>query len=305
MDEILWVALAGFGASFVDGALGMGFGATGSTLLMGMGLPPQIAAGTVNLAKVATGLASGVSHWKFKNIDRNLVLRVGIPGCAGGILGATLASYINPGALKFVMASLLTLIGVRLFVRFAVAANEQTVVEGNAVSEASKPSDHTKHPEPMGVPTRVAGVEAAGLAGGLVNGMIGAWGPIVTPYLLYRRVSPRYAIGVSNTAEVFVAFASAAAIIFGVGTTNFDLRLLGAMLFGGVLAAPVAAWLIRYVPARPMGLATASLLVLLNSRELSSHVPEMWQRPIVLMGAAFLALWIWLGLKRKAGLAAT
>jgi hypothetical protein len=43
--------------------------------------------------------------------------------------------------------------------------------------------------------------------------------------------------------------------------------MLGSMLLGGVVAAPVAAWLIRYVPARPMGIAVAGLLLLTNARD--------------------------------------
>ncbi len=266
----MWVALVGFGASFVDGALGMGFGATGSTLLMGMGLPPQVAAGTVNLAKVATGLASGVSHWKFKNIDKALVLRLGLSGCAGAILGAAVLSFADPGILKLVMSALLTLIGLRLLLRFAAPTRDTD----SAVSPKSKGASPNPNPGPT---TPVAGVEWAGFLGGVVNGLIGAWGPLVTPFLLYRRVAPRFAIGVSNTAEVFVAMTSAGAIVLGLGTTNFDFRLLAAMLVGGVLAAPVAAWLIRYVPARPMGLATAALLILLNARELISRASPEWQ----------------------------
>jgi hypothetical protein len=40
------------------------------------------------------------------------------------------------------------------------------------------------------------------------------------------------------------------------------------MLLGGVVAAPVAAWMIRYVPPGPMGVAVAGLLLLTNAREL-------------------------------------
>ena len=55
MGELLLIALAGFTASLVDGALGMGFGPTSSTILLGAGLSPAAASTTVNLAKVATG----------------------------------------------------------------------------------------------------------------------------------------------------------------------------------------------------------------------------------------------------------
>ena len=48
---------------------------------------------------------------------------------------------------------------------------------------------------------------------------------------------------------------------------------------GGMLAAPVAAWSIRHIPPRPMGVAVGGLLLLTNARELSSSGelgPERW-----------------------------
>ena len=76
-------SLAGFAASLVDGALGMGFGPTSSSILLGTGLAPAAVSTTVNLAKVATGIAAAVAHWRFRNIDHRLVLKLAIPGCAG------------------------------------------------------------------------------------------------------------------------------------------------------------------------------------------------------------------------------
>ena len=108
----------------------------------------------------------------------------------------------------------------------------------------------------------------AALLGGVTNGLIGAWGPIVTPYLLNRAVRPRFAIGSVNTAEVAVASASAFTLIGSLGVAGVDGRVLLAMLAGGVVAAPLAAWVIRYVPARPMGVAVAVLLLMTNARQL-------------------------------------
>ena len=50
--ELALVAVAGFAASFVDGALGMGFGPTSSSILLGQGYSPAVVSTTVNLAKV-------------------------------------------------------------------------------------------------------------------------------------------------------------------------------------------------------------------------------------------------------------
>jgi hypothetical protein len=41
------------------------------------------------------------------------------------------------------------------------------------------------------------------------------------------------------------------------------------MLAGGVLAAPLAAWAIRFLPARGLGVAVGGLLFITNLRELA------------------------------------
>jgi uncharacterized protein len=257
MQNLVAFAIAGFAASFVDGALGMGFGPTGSSILLASGLAPAAVSTSVNLAKVATGLAAAISHWRFRNIDRGLVLRLALPGCVGAVIGATVLSNVSGATLRPLLAALLTLIGLRILFRFA-----KYQPPAAPVSEPGKPETIPAFDQ--------RGVGVAGLCGGITNGMIGAWGPVVTPFLLHRGVQPRYAIGSVNTAEVFVAAMSAFSLIASVGRGGFSLPVVGVMLLGGVLAAPAAAWLIRYIPARPMGIAVASLLLLTNARDLSA-----------------------------------
>ena len=69
MPTLIVLALAGFVAQLVDGALGMAYGATSSTLVLAIGLSPATASASVHLAELGTTLASGVSHWRFGNVD--------------------------------------------------------------------------------------------------------------------------------------------------------------------------------------------------------------------------------------------
>jgi uncharacterized protein len=258
-EPLLLFALAGFCASFVDGALGMGFGPTSSSILLGSGLSPASVSSSVNIVKVATGLAAAVSHWRFGNIDRKLVIALALPGCAGALVGVTLLSNLNGATLKPALAALLVLIGLRILFRFArMPARAATGATGAAGDSLSPTAFDRK------------GLHFAAACGGVTNGMIGAWGPVVTPFLLHRGLSPRYAIGSVNTAEVAVATASAASLIAAVGKGGIQLGVVVAMLVGGVVAAPVAAWAIRFIPARPLGIAVACLLLLTNARELIS-----------------------------------
>ena len=113
----------------------------------------------------------------------------------------------------------------------------------------------------------------------MTNGLIGAWGPIVTPFLLHRGLSPRFAVGWVKMAEVAVAAVAAGSILASAGKTGLELQVVAAMLTGGVIAAPVAAWSVRRLPARPMGLAVAALL-LLTSHGSSAGGPNWVGRPV-------------------------
>ena len=119
VGELLLIALAGFTASLVDGALGMGFGPTSSTILLGAGLSPAAASTTVNLAKVATGIAAAISHWRFGNIDHRLVIRLAWPGMLGALIGVTILANVDGDSLRPILAVLLLLIGLRILVRFS------------------------------------------------------------------------------------------------------------------------------------------------------------------------------------------
>ena len=270
MRGLLLFAVAGFAASLVDGALGMGFGPTSSSILLVSGLAPTAVSASVNLAKVATGVVAAISHWRFYNLDRGLVINLAVPGSAGAIAGVTVLASIEGATLRPYLAVLLTVIGVRILVRFARPI------------EARK--HHLSPPDSRGKRTLIydkRGVSAAALVGGITNGMIGAWGPVVTPFLLHRGVRPNYAIGCVNTAEVAVAATAALSLVASLGRSGFNAAVVVAMLIGGVIAAPVAAWFIRRVPPRPVGLAVAALLLLTNARELAawaklSSSPWMW-----------------------------
>ncbi|NIM46448.1 MAG: TSUP family transporter, partial [Nitrososphaeria archaeon] len=64
----------GFIAEYIDGALGMGFGVTSSSLILALGVVPAIVSASVHTAKVFTTLLAGISHWKFGNIRRDIAI---------------------------------------------------------------------------------------------------------------------------------------------------------------------------------------------------------------------------------------
>ncbi len=280
INELLVVFLAGFAASFVDGALGMGFGPTSSSILLGTGLSPAGISVTVNLVKVATGISAAVSHWRFGNIDRRLVRRLAIPGSLGALVGVTVLANVDGDRLKPVLAVLLLVMAARILFRFSRALP--------TTSGADAPLDEE------GVTYNERGTTAVAAVGGVTNGLIGAWGPVVTPFLLQRGLAPRFAIGSVNTAEVAVAVVASGSLLASIGGGGVDVAVVVAMLAGGVLAAPLAAWSIRFVPARGLGVAVAGLLFVVNIRELTSSAdlaPLRWPAyALVVLACGFAAL---------------
>ena len=57
--KLLVLALVGLASQLVDGALGMGYGVTSSSLLLLVGIGPALASASVHLSEIGTTLISG------------------------------------------------------------------------------------------------------------------------------------------------------------------------------------------------------------------------------------------------------
>jgi hypothetical protein len=244
--KLLVLAFVGLLAQLVDGALGMGYGVTSTTLLLIAGLTPASASASVHLAEIGTTLAAGVAHWRFGNVDWKVVGRIAVPGALGAFAGATVLSSLSTEAAAPWMAGILLVLGCYLLLRFARPLG----------------------PRKPGGPLRSRFLGPLGLIAGFVDATGGGgWGPVATPSLLVSgRMEPRKVIGSVDTAEVIVAVAASAGFLIGLGGGGFVLPTVLALLIGGVLAAPIAAWLVRVMPAQLLGAAVGGLIVLTNLR---------------------------------------
>lgn len=247
IETLLLIAVAGLAAQLVDGGLGMGFGATSSTMLIALaGLTPAAASAVVHTAELGTTLASGVAHTRFGNVDWRTAFAIGIPGAIGAFLGATVLVRLSTEAARPVMSLILALIGLNLMLRFARGLTQRKL--------ADKP--HSRG--------FLAGL---GLLGGFVDATGGGgWGPVTTSTLLSAgRSEPRRIVGTVNTAEFLVTLA--ATLGFAVGMWN-DLmaNLAGvlALLLGGVVAAPIGAWVVTRMNPIALGGVVGTLIVFLN-----------------------------------------
>ncbi|WP_319461540.1 sulfite exporter TauE/SafE family protein [Micromonospora sp. RTP1Z1] len=248
MRKLLILALVGLAAQLVDGALGMAYGLTSSTLLLFAGVAPAAASASVHLAEIGTTLAAGVAHWRFGNVDWRVVGRIAVPGAVGAFAGATFLSSISTEAAAPWMAAILCTLGAYLLVRF------------------SRPLRANRSAGPL----RGRFLGPLGLVAGFVDATGGGgWGPVATPALLVSgRMEPRKVIGSVDTAEFVVAGAASAGFLIGLGTEGFLLPTVAALLVGGLIAAPIAAWLVRIVPAQLLGATIGGVIVLSNARTL-------------------------------------
>jgi uncharacterized membrane protein YfcA len=247
MQGLLILAIVGFFAQLVDGSLGMAYGVTSSTLLLAAGVAPASASAAVHLSEIGTTLVSGFSHHKLGNVDWRTVRIIAIPGGIGAFAGATILSSIDGDLAKPWVAALLLGLGLYVTFRFFILGGRRPQFKG-----------------------LVSGFFLAPL--GLVAGLMdaiggGGWGPVGTTTLLSTgRLEPRKVVGSIDASEFIVALAGSVGFLLALGTAGVDFGYVIALLVGGVIAAPFAAWLVRRIPARVLGTAAGGVIVLTNVR---------------------------------------
>ncbi len=247
MTFLLFV-LVGFLAQTVDGALGMAYGVTGSTVLISLGLPPAQASAAIHAAEVFTTGASGISHIAHRNLDWRLFRRLAPAGILGGVLGAYVLTNV-PGQL------------IKPFVCLYLV-----VMGGIILSRAIRGLKET--------PPHLEGAVPLGLAGGFMDAVGGGgWGPVVASTLLGRGHAPRFAIGTVNTAEFFVTVAISATFIWAIATGGLavaqglvgHIKAVAGLVIGGLIAAPIAGYATKLIPARTLMGIVGVLVIALAS----------------------------------------
>jgi uncharacterized membrane protein YfcA len=241
MDDFLIFALVGFLAQIIDGSLGMGFGVISSSLLLAQGVPPALASASVNAAKLPTSGTAALSHYFHRNLDWKIVAPVALFGALGGVIGSLLLTTLKGKALSLLVNAYLILMGAIILYRGVMSVAPRIL--------ASKLTS------------------LIGFCGGLVEGIGGSWGPIVTTSLLGSGTESRYAIGSSNFCEfvVSVAVFSAFVVWFLLGhweggsdwRTTF-MPVLG-LVVGGLPAAAFGGYLSKRAPKRPLTIAVGCL----------------------------------------------
>lgn len=244
-SEFLLFLLIGIFAQLVDSTLGMGYGATSTSFLLTFGVSPATSSMGVHVAEMFTTGASAISHYKFKNINKKLVLNLVVPGVIGSILGAYLLSDVIDGnVIKPYIAIYMIILAIVI------------IVKGLRKNVKKK---KTKRLGPLA------------LFGGFMDSVGGGgWGPIVTSTLMGQGRNPRYTIGSVNTAEFAISFASGITFILFDGISGW--KVIAGLIIGGVIAAPIGAYLVNKIPRKPLTILIGILLIVLSLKTLIKYI---------------------------------
>ncbi len=240
--SILVFIVVGFIAQIIDGALGMAYGVSSNSFLLGIGVPPAAASASVHMAEVVTTAISGFSHWKLGNLDTSLIKKLLIPGALGAIIGAYILTNLPGDVLKPFIAIYLLIMGV--------------IIVAKGLKKEHKEQKVVSH------------ISTLGVVGGFFDAIGGGgWGPIVTSTLVARGNNPRLTIGSVNFSEFFITFAQSVVFVFSLQFSDYWKVILG-LLIGGAIAAPMAALVTKKLPVRQLMLMVGILIIALSIRTL-------------------------------------
>lgn len=235
--------LAGFLAQMVDGAVGMGYGVTSTSMLMSMGVPPAAISGSVHTAEIFSSAVSGYSHYRFGNVNKKLFKVLVIPGVLGAVAGAGMLVWMGDkygNLIKPFLAAYCMVLGFRI------------------LYQAYKRNKKNKKVKRAGW--------LAGAGGFLDSFGGGGWGPLVTSTLISKGRSPQYVIGSVSLSEFFVTLSSAMSFFVFIGITHWQV-IMGLMI-GGAVAAPLAAKLAGKLPVRTMLICVGLMVIIWSIRVL-------------------------------------
>lgn len=236
--------ILGFCAQLIDGCLGMAYGVFLTTALTAQGMPLINASASVHFTEVFTTFASGISHWKFKNIDWSMFKKLVVSGVLGGILGAYALTAVDSEKLKPFVAVYLLVLGIRIMLK---------------VRKSFKFKISHKNLIPLGA------------AGGFLDAVGGGgWGPLVSSSLIARGNIPAKVVGTVSATEFFVTLAQSAAFVTLIGLGNEKI-ILG-LIIGGILAAPLSAYLCRKINQKLLMFLVGGIIVLTNLYALYNYM---------------------------------
>jgi len=239
----LIILIFAFIAEMIDGGLGMGYGVSLTSFLLTIGFGTAVASAAVHMSEIFTTLAAGISHFKLGNINKKIFIYLSAFGSLGGAIGAYSAVKLqNISVVKPIVSGILLMLGLLIIIKYL------------------KRKSDIKYLDPRRRKIAILGFFAAFVDA--IGG--GGWGPIATPTLIAINTHPKKAIGSVNFAEFFVTLAIS--ITFFIMLPRIEWGIVIPMIIGGIIAAPIAALIVRKLPHKAVGIGVGCMIILLSIR---------------------------------------
>lgn len=237
-EKFLTYLLVGFLAQMIDGALGMAYGISASSFLISAGVPPAAASASIHISEIFTTGISGISHWRFGNIDKTMFKKLIIPGVIGSGLGAYFLSSFDGNVIKPYISLYLLIMGIIIIVK----AMKKIVL-----------SEKHKH------------LRLIAFIGGFIDASGGGgWGSAVTTTLIGKGNNPKLTIGSVNAVEFFVTLCSSGVFVWMIGIHSW--LIIAGLIIGGALAAPLGAFVCHKINTRFAMILVGLLIIFLSVR---------------------------------------
>ena len=241
-NRFYWMILIGFGVEMIAGSMGMGYGAICTSVLLSLGLSLPVISSSVHTSEMFGSAASAISHFKFRNINKKLFKSLAIPGVITAILGALFLIRFGE-AYAYILKPLVSFytlyLGINILTRAFIKKKKN--------------------------PGKLKYAGWLGAIGGFIDSVGGGgWGPLVTSTIIAKGREPRYAVGTSVAAKFCITVASAFTFFSVIGISQWP--IIFGLIFGGVMAAPLAARLTGKLPTKGMFIAVGILVIGISLR---------------------------------------
>lgn len=280
MQKLIMFMFIGFFAQLLDGSLGMSSGLSSTSILLAIGIAPAMASASIHIAELATTAASGISHLRFGNVDKPLFKQLIIPGCIGAFVGACLLSYLPGALIKPYIAGALLLVGFYVLYVFVFGKKKLRPKHGRRLKTNASPKKSLIYP--------------MALSAGFLDAMGGGgWGPVNTPLLISRTgMKARKVIGSVDASEFAVALSAVTGFLISLGLQDVNWGWAGSLALGGIIAAPIAAWVVKVLPSQILGVLVAGIIIFTSTRTILTSwevLPASLENGIL---ASIIGLWI-------------
>jgi len=245
MDGWLIALLAGLICGFIDSCLGMGYGVTSATVLVAFGVSPTIASASTHASEMFVDWISAISHYKLRNVEFKILKPLLLSGILGAVFGAIFLVYVaSLGFAKSYIRIILLIMGTAILYKHTLGWRKQ---------KTSKLRWKNKHLSLLGF---FAGF--IDVSGG------GGWGPIMTPTFIMTGSNPRKTVGTVEFTEPLISLAGVLTFGFLIGFETFLWSIVLPMILGGIVLTPFAAWLVKKISRKNLGITIGVWLILLN-----------------------------------------